>query len=570
MHRDIETALLNAWNRVRPLLQRDPRELAARLARRRLPTLNRHPRASCICIRASDTRLEPHTVDLHHAPEKLSAQDVFIDTTLLRRLARPIEIPSPGLPAYELAPLLGVTLHALNTARRRGILRAHYVQNLDHRPGRPQPILYTDRVLDPTSPRMLFLPPDQIWDESWRFLVSQLPDDFQHILQRHPVYGPRASLPGQGANPSPSRRLPPAPPDPVWYKWAFKSQIYLGDDPRWWRKSPSDPGIPPGDPRRAAADAEFNAERERIRNRRRKYAANRKKSSSGSLVFRGWRWKCPGCGKFVNNLFYPVPVEIPQPLREFATNLRRRHNLTSEIDDVPTPPPLFACVDCIGVVHFSRVSSFCWNHLIAHFSSWLLYGHEVEKPAWLTPDRKVPFRPHLFPPSQLRADVKDRMSRGWTVKHIARDLGLTIGAVRCHLGDLYREYRVHNRAQLHAALKLPPPPKMTIPRPAKKREAVLARLRQNQSLPDIAKALNLTLEQTHGHAKALYKLHNVKNRVEFNLLLNLPLPTNPKGRLARALKQHHQSVAASATITDDAPKPPSVKTPPSRYIHAHL
>jgi site-specific recombinase len=55
-------------------------------------------------------------------------------------------------------------------------------------------------------------------------------------------------------------------------------------------------------------------------------------------------------------------------------------------------------------------------------------------------------------------------------------------------------------------------------------------------------------KQTHGHAKALYKLHNVKNRVEFNLLLNLPLPTNPKGRLARALKRHNQPLAANALV----------------------
>src|SRR5690349_20200874 len=57
---DIETAILDAWfDRVFPILQRDPRELARRLARRRSATLNRPPRPWCVALRANDARLTP-------------------------------------------------------------------------------------------------------------------------------------------------------------------------------------------------------------------------------------------------------------------------------------------------------------------------------------------------------------------------------------------------------------------------------------------------------------------------------------------------------------------------------
>src|SRR5437764_1455136 len=54
---EIETAILDAWDRVRPVLELDEHELAKRLARRRCVGLRRVPRAWCLGVRASDTRM---------------------------------------------------------------------------------------------------------------------------------------------------------------------------------------------------------------------------------------------------------------------------------------------------------------------------------------------------------------------------------------------------------------------------------------------------------------------------------------------------------------------------------
>jgi hypothetical protein len=65
----LDSAILAAWARVRPILQSDPDELAARLARRRSQLLLRPPRAWCLAVRAADRRLNPlyPSVALHPA-----------------------------------------------------------------------------------------------------------------------------------------------------------------------------------------------------------------------------------------------------------------------------------------------------------------------------------------------------------------------------------------------------------------------------------------------------------------------------------------------------------------------
>jgi len=104
------------------------------------------------------------------------------------------------------------------------------------------------------------------------------------------------------------------------------------------------------------------------------------------LRFRGWRFICPGCGRPVRNVYYPLPVM--DILTYFGIAVE-----PSEADAVAAPLPAFACVKCHKVRYFSRVDRNSWNQLVTHLSAGLLYGHEVEKPAWLTPDRKRAYRP---------------------------------------------------------------------------------------------------------------------------------------------------------------------------------
>jgi len=71
---ELERNIREAWLRVRNEILTDPDELRRRLARRRMKSLTRPPRAWCVAIRASDRRITPahwviapeHAMDLDH------------------------------------------------------------------------------------------------------------------------------------------------------------------------------------------------------------------------------------------------------------------------------------------------------------------------------------------------------------------------------------------------------------------------------------------------------------------------------------------------------------------------
>src|SRR6476659_8601491 len=155
----LEGELIRQCLKILPTLSED--ELRARLARRGRGVVARPPRAWCLAVRASDRRINAATaaiVPVRAAdPEdgeprgNVRAERVTLDTELLRRLCRPVEIEPPGMAQYELGELLGVHAVTLRAARIRGVCRTHHVRGLAGRKGPPTPMLYTDRVLDPGS-----------------------------------------------------------------------------------------------------------------------------------------------------------------------------------------------------------------------------------------------------------------------------------------------------------------------------------------------------------------------------------------------------------------------------------
>jgi hypothetical protein len=59
---DLVQLIYQAWDhKVRPLVEKNPDELARRLARRRSALMRRPPRAWCLVVRASDGRINPAT-----------------------------------------------------------------------------------------------------------------------------------------------------------------------------------------------------------------------------------------------------------------------------------------------------------------------------------------------------------------------------------------------------------------------------------------------------------------------------------------------------------------------------
>jgi DNA-binding CsgD family transcriptional regulator len=158
--------------------------------------------------------------------------------------------------------------------------------------------------------------------------------------------------------------------------------------------------------------------------------------------FNGWRWLCPGCGKRVRTVFYPIaPVNLPEYFGIEPAKL--------DCDQIQHPPGALACCRCHGVRYFYRLGPNAWNEMIYHVSGGLLYGYEVPRPAWVTHDRKRAYHPqNRRVPSRRREQVLERLLAGWAYARIALDLGIGLATVRSHVDVIYKQHHVHGRDEL--------------------------------------------------------------------------------------------------------------------------
>jgi hypothetical protein len=96
--------------------------------------------------------------------------------------------------------------------------------------------------------------------------------------------------------------------------------------------------------------------------------------------FTGWRWLCPACRKDVRSLL--LPLTLP----DFAL-LNKIPIPAEELEFSPTRPLAMACEACHRCRQFSGRNEAClaksWQHTIRYLSTGMLYGDEVERPAWL-------------------------------------------------------------------------------------------------------------------------------------------------------------------------------------------
>jgi hypothetical protein len=202
MSDDLPALLLAAWQRLQPLLQRDPDELARRLGRRRTGSMLRPPRAWCLAVRASDQRIHPGSAacvpedaayprwacSKNYLPyHREGPHEVTIDSKLLRKLCRPVFIERPGLPRSEVAKKLGCAPRSLRWAIHRGAFKVHFVKNLDGKIGKNVMVLYTDRPMDPCS-GVKYDHPDALYGTTWKYLGDHVPDGIEQTIQRVPVH----------------------------------------------------------------------------------------------------------------------------------------------------------------------------------------------------------------------------------------------------------------------------------------------------------------------------------------------------------------------------------------------
>ena len=202
---DLENQFHVAWSRVAARFGDDAGDLARRLARRRRAVLVRPPRAWCLALRASDGRLadvatifpadDPHPAHrderrstntglsestepgsanpigltesgsvraVPHSPFIIPHADrVFLTAAALKELCAPVRVDPPGETLDEVAKKLGTTPIGLRNARLNGVFDVHHVKGLMGRRGRPVPLLYTPRPLDPSAKN--FAEPDPAW-----------------------------------------------------------------------------------------------------------------------------------------------------------------------------------------------------------------------------------------------------------------------------------------------------------------------------------------------------------------------------------------------------------------------
>jgi len=363
-------AIFAAWKRIGPTVESNPIELARRLARRRVGIMQRPPRAWCVAVRASDTRINPGTVncwpEIAAYPKsclgkgvqpQYGRHEVTLTSALLRRLAQPYYIPWPGISVSELAEKLGCYPGTLTPAVKSGKFTVEPRRGVY---GRRERRVFTRRQL--SAGRRLWLSDNPLWGTEYTWLNTRVPDGIEQTIERVPSF---------------------------------------------WRRR-----------------------------------AKGKRRGLMEEVFSGWHWICPGCAEPRRTLFFPLP-------RVYAYKLLKREAPPGEIDGMPEPSPSLACHRCHKVLYFTSTSAKFWNHLIAHLSGGMLYGHEVPRKDFFKEQRQRPYKPRIGrAPSKRREQVLQALLRGLTYREIAAELGMALATVENRAHQVYQQHRVHCREDL--------------------------------------------------------------------------------------------------------------------------
>ena len=501
--RDIDQALVSAWERIKVGLLNDPAELRRRAARRNMPSVNMPPRCWCLAVRAGDTRLGAAAaeVDPEEATRKgcEARHEVTLDRAALVQLCDLVKVD--GMTLDVAAAALGVNKQNLLHARLKGTFEQRYVPGLGGRWGKPRPVLYTKGLLDPCIRG--FAVAEEAWSYTGRLCLSSIPKAFEQRIVRvphvqnvagrryrdttglHPEH-PDVDRDVMLRRPRRSKRLPPPPPDYVAYKW--KGDEFVGYD---WRAAETNPRI-----RENYERHQRKLTKARAAKKARRRASPPPSQASGSNQFKGWRWKCPACGRAVQVIF------LPMSRRNLATRYPcdrdelRRRGVEAE-PAWPTGVLGFACARCHRVRCMSRGGRDFWNDLVTYLSCGLLYGSEVPRPAWVTKQRKRPYAPRPnAPPAWRRLRVQELLLRGWSYKRIAAEMKIHWHTVMTHATKIYQQYGVHGRYELARRVGV------KLARPVTKGQQIRARLSAGQSYAQIAREMGIGRRMVSAYVSA--------------------------------------------------------------------
>ena len=182
---EIDQALIRGWARVVEKVLADPGELGRRLRRRARSGWGWMPRESCVCLRASDTRIVSGKRALfdREAARLGEGHGVTLGGEDIRELVAPVSIDYPGMYMVDVAARLGMTTSSLRLWLRRGVFRLYDpgYRTKEYRKLR-KPILYTLSPLDPNAE--LGRPPGEPWGTVWQRHHEKIPERFGCELRR--------------------------------------------------------------------------------------------------------------------------------------------------------------------------------------------------------------------------------------------------------------------------------------------------------------------------------------------------------------------------------------------------
>jgi hypothetical protein len=182
----LDALLFEAWERIGEQLRHD-RIRALSRSRRRLGILSRPMRAWCLCIRASDTRINNWSALIHpqDAIEHQVPHTITLSGTLIRELTKPVTIPFPGVPYAEAAKLLGRDYQTLAYWAYKGVLKTDYYPRY-RRPRNREPLVWTPSPIDPNRARGRA--PHAVWGTLWQWLWEKLPPEYELVVRREPRF----------------------------------------------------------------------------------------------------------------------------------------------------------------------------------------------------------------------------------------------------------------------------------------------------------------------------------------------------------------------------------------------
>ncbi len=328
----IDEALLEAWERVAPGVRQNRLEALRRSFRRTRPLLARPIRPWCLCLRASDTRLNVHAWVPKYLPEQHEPHEITIFSETIRELCKPVTIPWPGWDWERAAHALGRHHRSIHAWIKRGIFQVRHVHpQIMGKRGMPVPVVWSPAPLDPNADQGRA--PDPVWGTLWQYLWQRVPDDLEFTLTRVPL---SARCPGD------------EPGRPRHRGWHFLC-----------------PGLPAALTPPAASCQSPVA------------------SSCGRRTDRLFIPLRPWTMLDALDVEDPLALSLPfsqsrrgDPSRPHALTCSRAHSPPS------IPSPFYAaCRVCHRILYPSLVSRVGWNQFVSHLSAGLLYGREVRRPA---------------------------------------------------------------------------------------------------------------------------------------------------------------------------------------------